>query len=151
MAPDPVNTMPEPTIEAVAKQGELRDDTIRDTWDASRQVFGDLKRLGNSYDDVTAVLERQGWRRSPRLGASSPTPSGVSSTGLEHERSTASGAVRCGRHPCRHQLPARRDVARAVELDCVHGFRKSDYEFRPIFDITRNTPAMTAIMIQTQQ
>ena len=60
VAPDTVNTMPEPTIEAVAKQGELRGDTIRGTWDASRQVFGDLERLGVSYDDVVAVLERQG-------------------------------------------------------------------------------------------
>ena len=60
VAPDTVNTMPESTIEAVAKHGELRGDTVRGTWDASRQVFSDLERLGISYDDVVAVLERQG-------------------------------------------------------------------------------------------
>ena len=60
VAPDTVNTMPEPTIHAVADHGQLRGDTIHGTYEQSRQVFADLEELGISYDDVVEVLEREG-------------------------------------------------------------------------------------------
>jgi transaldolase len=55
-----VNTMPEATIEAMVDHGELRGDTIRGTYDASRKVFEDLAGLGVSYEDVVKVLEEEG-------------------------------------------------------------------------------------------
>jgi transaldolase len=57
---DTVNTMPEGTIRAVADHGQLHGDTVHGTYDASRQVFSDLERLGISYDDVVRVLEDEG-------------------------------------------------------------------------------------------
>ena len=60
VAPDTVNTMPEATLHATADHGQLRGDTIRGTYEQSRQVFTDLASLGISYDDVVAVLEEEG-------------------------------------------------------------------------------------------
>jgi transaldolase len=55
-----VNTMPEATIEATADHAPLHGDAVHGTYEQSRQVFGDLARLGIGYDDVTAVLEEEG-------------------------------------------------------------------------------------------
>jgi transaldolase len=60
VAPHTVNTMPEGTIHATADHAELRGDTIRGTYQASRQVFDELEQLGIGYDDVVTVLEREG-------------------------------------------------------------------------------------------
>jgi transaldolase len=60
VAADTVNTMPEATIKAAADHGELRGDTIRGTYDASRKVFAELAKLGIGYDDVVQVLEDEG-------------------------------------------------------------------------------------------
>ena len=60
VAPDTVNTMPEATLHATADHGQLRGDTIRGTYEQSRQVFTDLASLGISYDEVVAVLEEEG-------------------------------------------------------------------------------------------
>ena len=60
VAPDTVNTMPESTLHATADHAKLRGDTIRGTYDQSRQVFADLARLGIGYDDVVSVLEEEG-------------------------------------------------------------------------------------------
>jgi transaldolase len=60
VAPDTVNTMPEATLRATADHAKLRGDTIRGTYEASRQVFADLAELGISYDDVVQVLEDEG-------------------------------------------------------------------------------------------
>jgi len=60
VARDTVNTMPEPTIKAVADHGEIRGDTIHGTYDESRKVIADLENLGISYDDVVQVLEDEG-------------------------------------------------------------------------------------------
>jgi transaldolase len=60
VAPDTVNTMPEATLRATADHAKLRGDTIRGTYDASRQVFADLAALGISYDDVVQTLEDEG-------------------------------------------------------------------------------------------
>jgi transaldolase len=60
VAADTVNTMPEATMKATADHGEFRGDTIHGTYDASRQVFAALEKLGISYDDVVHVLEVEG-------------------------------------------------------------------------------------------
>ncbi len=60
VAPDTVNTMPEGTIRAVADHGELHGDTVHGRYDAARQTFADLERLGIGYDDVVRVLEDEG-------------------------------------------------------------------------------------------
>jgi transaldolase len=60
VAPNTVNTMPEPTIHAVADHGVIRGDTIHGTYDESRKVIADLENLGISYDDVVRVLEDEG-------------------------------------------------------------------------------------------
>jgi transaldolase len=57
---DTVNTMPEATLKAMADHGELHGDTVHGTYDASRQVFADLEKLGIGYDDVVQVLEDEG-------------------------------------------------------------------------------------------
>jgi transaldolase len=57
---DTVNTMPEGTIRATADHGKLLGDTVHGTYDASRQVFADLEKLGIGYDDVVQLLEEQG-------------------------------------------------------------------------------------------
>jgi len=60
VARDTVNTMPEGTIKATADHGKLIGDTVHGTYDASRQVFADLEKLGIGYDDVVNVLETEG-------------------------------------------------------------------------------------------
>jgi transaldolase len=57
---DTVNTMPEGTIRATADHGKILGDTVHGTYDASRQVFADLAKLGIGYDDVVNVLELEG-------------------------------------------------------------------------------------------
>ncbi|MBO0809393.1 MAG: transaldolase [Actinobacteria bacterium] len=59
-APHTVNTMPEATIRAVADHGQLRGDAVHGTYEESRALFGELERLGISYDDVVKVLEEEG-------------------------------------------------------------------------------------------
>jgi transaldolase len=60
VAPDTVNTMPEPTLHAVADHGTVVPNAIAGTYDESRATFADLERLGVSYDDVVRVLEEEG-------------------------------------------------------------------------------------------
>ncbi|HEX5495501.1 MAG TPA: transaldolase [Mycobacteriales bacterium] len=62
VAPGVVNTMPEPTIEAMADHGELRGDTVRgaDVVAAAQRVLDGLGELGIDYDDVVRVLEDEG-------------------------------------------------------------------------------------------
>lgn len=55
-----VNTMPRKTMEAVADHGQITGDTIRGGYDDARAVLDALERLGVSYADVTAQLEREG-------------------------------------------------------------------------------------------
>ena len=57
---DTVNTMPEGTIRATADHGKLLGDSVHGTYEASRQVFADLSKLGIEYDDVVHVLEVEG-------------------------------------------------------------------------------------------
>jgi transaldolase len=60
VAPDTVNTMPEATIRATADHAQITGDTIRGSYDAARQVWSDLEKLGIGYDDVVKVLEDEG-------------------------------------------------------------------------------------------
>jgi transaldolase len=55
-----VNTMPEATLDAVADHGDVRGDTVRGSYAEARRVLDRLETLGISYDDVVAVLEREG-------------------------------------------------------------------------------------------
>jgi len=59
-APDTVNTMPTKTMKAVADHGEIAGDQVTGRYDDAREVLDALERLGISYADVTAVLEREG-------------------------------------------------------------------------------------------
>lgn len=60
VAPNTVNTMPEPTIEAVAAHGDVRSDAVRGHYDEAEQTFADLARVGVDLADVTDVLEDRG-------------------------------------------------------------------------------------------
>jgi transaldolase len=55
-----VNTMPEPTLRAVADHGVIRGDTSRPYYDQAKQVLDRLAELGIDYDDVVQVLEDEG-------------------------------------------------------------------------------------------
>jgi transaldolase len=60
VAPGVVNTMPEKTLEAVYDHGEIRGDTVTGAYDQAGRVLDALANVGVDYDDVTAVLEREG-------------------------------------------------------------------------------------------
>jgi len=55
-----VNTMPEATLTAVADHGEATGDMVTTRYDDAHDVLDRLARLGIGYDDVIAVLEREG-------------------------------------------------------------------------------------------
>src|SRR3954452_9794121 len=57
VAPGTVNTMPEPTLEALVDHGEFRGETVRPMYADARGVLDGLRDLGVSYDDVVRVLE----------------------------------------------------------------------------------------------
>jgi transaldolase len=60
VAPGTVNTMPEKTLDAVADHGEISGNAIEGTYEESSEVLDALERLGISYSDVTAQLEKEG-------------------------------------------------------------------------------------------
>ncbi|GAA4633338.1 transaldolase [Actinoallomurus vinaceus] len=60
VAPDTVNTMPEPTLDAVADHGDVRGDRVRPFYDDARAHMAALKEAGVDYDDVVRVLEEEG-------------------------------------------------------------------------------------------
>jgi len=59
IGPDTVNTMPEETIRAFQDHGAPEATLERDL-DAAHAVFADLAKAGVDYDDVSALLEREG-------------------------------------------------------------------------------------------
>jgi transaldolase len=59
-APHTVNTMPTATMLAVADHGRIAGDQVSGHYDEAAAVLDGLERLGISYADVTAVLEREG-------------------------------------------------------------------------------------------
>ena len=60
VAPETVNTMPEKTMEATFDHGDIRGDTITGNYDDANGVLDAIAELGISYDEVTALLEKQG-------------------------------------------------------------------------------------------
>src|ERR1700752_3178791 len=60
VAPNTVNTMPEPTIDAVADHGVVTGDTIPGTASAAQEVFDNLEAGGIDLTDVFVVLENEG-------------------------------------------------------------------------------------------
>ncbi len=55
-----VNTMPEKTLEAVADHGEVRSDRVRPFYDDAHAHMKALQEAGVDYDDVIAVLIKEG-------------------------------------------------------------------------------------------
>ncbi len=60
VAPHTVNTMPEPTINAVADHGVIRGDAVSGTAAAAQEVFDSLQAAGIDLNDVFVVLENEG-------------------------------------------------------------------------------------------
>jgi transaldolase len=60
VAPGTVNTMPESTLNAVADHGEIRGDTVTGSYASAKETMDALAAKGIDYDDVVAVLEREG-------------------------------------------------------------------------------------------
>jgi transaldolase len=60
VAPGTVNTMPEPTMQAVHDHGVVEADSIRAHYAEAQEVMDRLGELGVFYDDVIDVLEREG-------------------------------------------------------------------------------------------
>ncbi|MDF2145746.1 transaldolase [Knoellia sp. p5-6-4] len=60
VAPNTVNTMPEKTLDAVIDHGEVRGDTVTGSYTQAAEILDALERLGISYADVTAQLEKEG-------------------------------------------------------------------------------------------
>jgi transaldolase len=55
-----VNTMPEKTMEATFDHAPLHGDAVTGSYAAAQKVLDDLAGLGIDYDDVTALLEKEG-------------------------------------------------------------------------------------------
>jgi transaldolase len=60
VAPGTVNTMPEPTLDAVADHGVVPRDSITPAYAEAHATFAELKDAGIDMDDVVALLEREG-------------------------------------------------------------------------------------------
>jgi transaldolase len=55
-----VNTMPEKTLEATFDHGVIEGDRVTGSYPAANETLNALAALGISYDEVTALLEREG-------------------------------------------------------------------------------------------
>jgi len=60
VAPYTVNTMPEPTLDAVADHGVLRGDTVKAGYIEAQQTLDRLDAIGIGYDEVVDLLEKEG-------------------------------------------------------------------------------------------
>ncbi len=60
VAPGTVNTVPEPTLDAVADHGVIRGATAAQGYGEARAVLDELSALGIDYDDVITKLEDEG-------------------------------------------------------------------------------------------
>jgi len=60
VAKDTVNTMPGPTLEAVADHGVVTGDTVTGKYADAKAVLDQLGAIGVDYDDVVSVLEAEG-------------------------------------------------------------------------------------------
>jgi transaldolase len=59
IGPETVNTMPEETIQAFQDHGRVAE-TLTQGVDEAKRVFEQVAEVGVDYDDVTAVLEKEG-------------------------------------------------------------------------------------------
>ncbi len=57
---DVVNTMPEKTLEATFDHAEIAGDAVTGSYEEANAVLDQIDALGISYDEVTALLEREG-------------------------------------------------------------------------------------------
>ncbi|HUF84493.1 MAG TPA: transaldolase [Acidimicrobiia bacterium] len=57
---DTVNTLAQPSIDALRDHGDPKPDTIEQGVDEAEQVMTDLAAAGVDYDDLTATIEREG-------------------------------------------------------------------------------------------
>jgi transaldolase len=57
---DVVNTMPEKTLDATFDHGQIHGDAVTGSYEAAREVLAAVAAQGISYDDVTALLEKEG-------------------------------------------------------------------------------------------
>ncbi len=57
---DVVNTMPEKTLEATFDHGQIHGDAVTGSYEEARAVLAAVAAQGISYDDVTALLEKEG-------------------------------------------------------------------------------------------
>ena len=57
---DPVNTMPEKTLEATFDHGPVHGDAVHGSYDDARATLAAIEALGISITDVTDLLEREG-------------------------------------------------------------------------------------------
>jgi transaldolase len=55
-----VNTMPEKTLEATFDHAPLHGDAVTGSYAEAQKVLADLAAVGVDYDDVTALLEKEG-------------------------------------------------------------------------------------------
>jgi transaldolase len=55
-----VNTMPEKTLEATFDHGEITGDAVTGSYAAAREILDQIAAQGVSYDEVTALLEKEG-------------------------------------------------------------------------------------------
>ncbi|ABY23978.1 transaldolase [Renibacterium salmoninarum ATCC 33209] len=60
VAPNVVNTMPEKTLDATADHGVVSGNTISGRYDEANGVLNALEGLGISYNEVVALLEKEG-------------------------------------------------------------------------------------------
>ena len=54
------NTMPEKTLQAFADHGEVQGDKVTGAGAEAQQIIDQLTAVGVDFDDVVAVLEREG-------------------------------------------------------------------------------------------
>jgi transaldolase len=60
VGPDTVNTMPRELVEAVIDHGEIRGDTLLENVDEASRIIDAFESAGVKYDEVVAVLEKEG-------------------------------------------------------------------------------------------
>ncbi|MDO4910661.1 MAG: transaldolase [Corynebacterium sp.] len=58
--PNTVNTMPEPTIDAVLAENNFHGDTLTGAGDKAAEIFAALEGIGIDFEDVFKVLETEG-------------------------------------------------------------------------------------------
>jgi len=60
VGPGTVNTMPRELVEAVADHADIRGDTILEGIDEASRILDEFESAGVKYDEVVAVLEKEG-------------------------------------------------------------------------------------------